>query len=73
MATTGIENLPEPLAWAQILDPVTGSLGIVTPAAISALLDPARVREASVSVPFELWVTGRRTASFAGRAIEEEP
>ena len=42
-------------------------------AAVSGLLDPARVREASVSVPFELWVMGRMTASFAGRAFGEQP
>jgi GAF domain-containing protein len=42
-------------------------------AAISGLLDPARVREAGVSVPFELWVMGRMTASFAGRAFGEQP
>jgi hypothetical protein len=28
----------------------------LTRAMVSALLDPARVREANVSVPFELWV-----------------
>ena len=36
-------------------------------------LDPARVGEASVSVPFELWVTGRLTAGFPGRAVGEQP
>ena len=40
----------------------------VARAIVSALLDPARVREAEVSVPFELWVMGRMTASFARRA-----
>ena len=37
-------------------------------AMVTALLDPARVREADVSVPFELWVMGRMTVSFARRA-----
>ena len=36
-------------------------------AMVTALLDPARVREADVSVPFELWVMGWMTASFARR------
>jgi len=43
---------PDPVGWAMV----------------SALLDPARVWEADVSVPFELWVMGRMTASFARRA-----
>jgi len=38
-----------------------------------ALLDPARVREADVSVPFEFWVMGRMTASFARRAGRRGP
>ena len=42
-------------------------------AMVSALLDPARVREAEVSVPFELWVMGRMTASFARRAGRRGP
>jgi hypothetical protein len=42
--------------------------GPVGRAMVSALLDPARAREADVSVPFELWVIGRMTASFARRA-----
>jgi hypothetical protein len=37
-------------------------------AMVTALLDPARVQEADVSVPFELWVMGRMTVSFARRA-----
>ena len=41
-------------------------------AMISALLDPARGREENVSVPFELWVMGRMTASFARRAPTPE-
>ena len=42
-------------------------------AMVSALLDPARVREANVSVPFELWVMGRMTASFARQARRRGP
>ena len=42
-------------------------------AMVSALLDPARAREADVSVPFELWVIGRMTASFARRAGRRGP
>ena len=42
-------------------------------AMVSTLLDPARVREADVSVPFELWVMGRMTASFAHRAGRRGP
>jgi GAF domain-containing protein len=42
-------------------------------AMVSALLDPARVREADVSVPFELWVMGRMTVSFARRAGRRGP
>jgi hypothetical protein len=38
-----------------------------------ALLDPARVREADVSVLFEFWVMGRMTASFARRAGRRGP
>jgi GAF domain-containing protein len=34
-------------------------------ALVTALLDPARVGEPDVSVPFELWVMGRMTVSFA--------
>jgi GAF domain-containing protein len=36
-------------------------------AVVSALLDPARVREATVSVQFELWVMGQMAASLARR------
>jgi hypothetical protein len=39
----------------------------ISRALISALLDPARARQANVSVPFELWVMGQMTASFARR------
>jgi hypothetical protein len=42
-------------------------------AMVSALLDSARVREANVSVPFELWVMGRATASFARQAGRRGP
>ena len=57
MLTTGIQNLPEPLARAQ-----------------AAYHDrTARVREADVSVPFEFWVMGRMTASFARRAGRSGP
>ncbi len=42
-------------------------------AMVSALLDPARVREANVSVPFELWVMGQMTASFARQAGRRGP
>ncbi len=38
-------------------------------AMVTALLDPARAREADVSVPFELWVIGRMTVSFARRGL----
>ena len=41
-------------------------------ALISALLDPARVRAANVSVPFELWVMGQMAASLARRARQRE-
>jgi hypothetical protein len=37
------------------------------------LPDPARVREADVSVPFELWVMGRMTISFVRRAGRRGP
>ena len=50
-----------PPARQDPLDPVGRAM-------ISALLDPARGREENVSVPFELWVMGRMTASFARRA-----
>lgn len=54
---------------------VTRHLGIssqhpsdpISRALISALLDPARARQTNVSVPFELWVMGQMTASFARR------
>jgi hypothetical protein len=36
-------------------------------AVVSALLDPSRVREATVSVQFELWVMGQMAASLARR------
>jgi hypothetical protein len=39
----------------------------ISRALISALLDPARARQTNVSVPFELWVMGQMTASFARR------
>jgi GAF domain-containing protein len=42
-------------------------------AMVSALLDPARVRGADMSVPFELWVMGRMTASFARRPGRHGP
>ena len=42
-------------------------------AMVTALLDPARVREADVSVPFELWVMGRITMSFVRRAGRRGP
>ena len=47
-------------------DPVGGAM-------VSALLDPARVREANVSVPFELWVMGQMAASFARQAGRRGP
>ena len=40
---------------------------------ITVLLDPSRPRDASVSVPFELWVMGRLTASLAGRGTWRGP
>ena len=40
---------------------------------VTALLDPARIREPDVSVPFELWVMGRITVSFAHRAGRRGP
>ena len=40
---------------------------------VTALLDPVRVREADMSVPFELWVMGRMTVSFARRAGRRGP
>ena len=42
-------------------------------AMVTALLDPARAWEADVSVPFELWVMGRMTVSFARRAGRRGP
>ena len=38
------------------------------PRVITVLLDPSRPRDASVSVPFELWVMGQLTASLAAAA-----
>jgi hypothetical protein len=40
---------------------------------ITALLDPTRPRDASVSVPFELWVMGQLTASLARRGASSRP
>jgi hypothetical protein len=40
----------------------------VTRGVITVLLDPSRPRDASVSVPFELWVMGQLTASLAAAA-----
>ena len=58
----------------QIVDPATGSLRLVTQAGFGPeFLDPARVREADASVPFELRVMGRMTASFARRAGRRGP
>src|SRR6516164_10864376 len=42
-------------------------------AVVSALLDPARVREATVSVQFELWVMGQMAASLARRTERRAP
>lgn len=42
-------------------------------AMVTALPDPARVREADVSVPFELWVMGRMTMSFVRQAGRRGP
>jgi GAF domain-containing protein len=42
-------------------------------ALVTALLDPAHVGEPDVSVPFELWVMGRMTVSFARRAGRQGP
>lgn len=42
-------------------------------AVISALLDPARVREECVSVPFELSVMGQMAANYARRARRPGP
>ena len=41
------------------------AVGSAGRALVTTLLDPARVREPDVSVPFELWVMGRLTVSFA--------
>jgi hypothetical protein len=41
-------------------------------ALITALLDPARVRETNVSVQFELWVMGQMAASLARRTRRPE-
>jgi hypothetical protein len=77
--TTGIQNLPDPLARAEAAyrDPAAQlapvSRNRLARAMVSALLDPARVREANVSVPFELWVMGRMTASFARQAGRRGP
>ncbi len=40
---------------------------------ITVLLDPSRPRDASVSVPFELWVMGQLTASLARRGTWRGP
>jgi GAF domain-containing protein len=40
---------------------------------VTALLDPAHVGDPDVSVPFELWVMGRMTVSFARRAGRRGP
>lgn len=40
---------------------------------ITVLLDPSRPRDASVSVPFELWVMGQLTASLARRCSWRRP
>ena len=42
-------------------------------AVVSALLDPARVREPTVSVQFELWVMGQMAASLARRTERRAP
>ena len=42
-------------------------------ALMTALLDPARIRETNVSVPFELWVMGQMAASLARRTRRPEP
>ena len=40
---------------------------------ITVLLDTSRPRDASVSVPFELWVMGQLTASLARRGTWRGP
>jgi len=42
-------------------------------AVVSALLDPSRGREATVSVQFELWVMGQMAASLARRTQRRAP
>jgi GAF domain-containing protein len=42
-------------------------------AVISALLGSAQSRQANGSVPFQLWVMGQMTASFARRASRPDP
>ena len=89
MLTTGIQTPPEPLAQAQASyhdgfagEALTrhpgrpsgdGPAHPVDRAMVTALLDPARVREADVSVPFELSVMGRMALSFARRAGRRGP
>ena len=46
----------------------TAARGVIT-----VLLDPSRPRDASVSVPFELWVMGQLTASLARRGTWHGP
>ena len=53
--------------------PVTVPPDPVGRAMVTALLDPVRVPEADMSVPFELWVMGRMTTSFARRAGRRGP
>ena len=79
MLTTGIQNLPEPLARAQAA--YRDGTARLAPASADRLARRVEhfassvqfVREADVSVPFELWVMGRMTASFARRAGRRGP
>ncbi|MBO0822777.1 MAG: hypothetical protein J2P27_02830 [Actinobacteria bacterium] len=75
MLTTETQNLPQPLARAQAAyhDRTDGAADPFGRAIVTALLDPARVREPDVSVPFESWIMGRMTVSFAGRADRRGP
>lgn len=75
MLTTETQNLPQPLARAQAAyhDRTDGPADPFGRAMVTALLDPARIREPDVSVPFESWVMSRMTVSFAGRADRRGP
>ena len=62
----GDDPAPGPASGGGPADPVGRAM-------VTARLDPARVREADASVPFELWVMGRMTARFARRAGRRWP